>query len=80
MVLVAPRIVYSTLFFTLAMLLMLTTRPSPMFDADGRVVPFGVGANKTPFSLGATTVALAVLVFYVFALIDLVAPPGERAG
>lgn len=67
----ASRIVYSAAFFTLAMLLIITNKPSPMFDGrTGAPRPFGLGEDKTLFSLGAVTVALAVMSYYVFALID----------
>jgi hypothetical protein len=61
---------YSTLFYTLSMLLIITTKPVIMFDAGGSPRPFGLGTQKTLFSLGAVTVALAVMSYYVFALID----------
>ena len=70
--LVAPRVVYSTLFYTASMLLIIVSKPVLMFDAEGEPRAFGLGSDKTLFSLGATTVALAVMSFYVFALIDLV--------
>ena len=70
--LVAPRVVYSTLFYTASMALIILLKPMLLFDETGELRSFGFGTNKTLFSLGAITVALAVMSFYVFALIDLI--------
>lgn len=75
MTFVAPRVVYSALFYTLSMLLLIASKPSLMFNQHGKPIAFGLGTDKTLFSLGATTVALAIVSFYVFALIDLIFGP-----
>jgi hypothetical protein len=72
MKIVAPRVLYSVLFYAMAMALIIVSKPSPVFDAGGKPIEFGLGPDKTLFSLGAVTVALAVLSFYIFALIDMV--------
>ena len=69
---VAPRVIYSALFYTMSMLLIIMSKPLLMFDDEGKPRSFGLGSEKTLFSLGAITVALAVVSFYVFALIDLI--------
>jgi hypothetical protein len=45
-----------------------------MFTPDGDIKPFGVGGenNKTVFSLGVFVIVLAILSFYIFALLDLI--------
>jgi hypothetical protein len=43
-----------------------------MFENDGSLKQFGIGDEKTMFSLGVFTVVLAVLSFYVFCMIDLI--------
>lgn len=40
--------------------------------SSGQPIPFGLGPNKTLFSLGAATGALAVVTFYVFTLLDVI--------
>ena len=71
--LTASRLVYSILFFVLAMLILVVSRPSPLFDPSGQVRQFGLGGgDKTLCSLGVATVTIAVTSFYVFALIDMI--------
>jgi hypothetical protein len=69
--LVNRRIMYSAMFFTLAMLIVLISRPIPVFDEHGAPQRFGLGPHKTPFALGVVTVLIAVISFYVFMLIDI---------
>ena len=67
---IPQRIVYSSLFYTLSMILVVVSKPTGMFDEIGNPRGFGIGNEKTLFSLGVTTVVLAVISFYVFTLID----------
>lgn len=66
------RIIYASLFYLLLIILVLVTKPPMVFDEHGNVRPFGVGANKTIFSLGVLTVSLSIISFYIFCLIDLI--------
>ena len=69
----AARVIYSILFYALSMALIIVSRPKLIFDErSGDPLPFGIGEGKTLFSLGVVTVALALLAFYLFALIDMV--------
>jgi hypothetical protein len=68
----STRVVYSVLFYSLTQLLLVTAKPSVIFERNGDIKPFGVGSHKTMFSYGVFSVVLAILCFYVFALIDLV--------
>jgi hypothetical protein len=44
-----------------------------MFSTNGDVRPFGVGGdNKTVFSLGVFVIVLAIVSFYIFAVIDVI--------
>jgi hypothetical protein len=45
-----------------------------MFNHDGSIRPFGVGAgeNKTVFSFGVYVLVLAIMSFYLFSIIDMV--------
>lgn len=66
------RIVYSVLFYVMTMTLLVISKPKSIFDRDGSMRAFGVGEDKTLFSMGVYTVVLAVMSFYVFCVIDLV--------
>ena len=69
---VSPRVIYAVLFYVLLIVLISLSKPSIMFDDSGALKPFGIGEDKTMFSLGVFTVVLAVLSFYTFCFIDLV--------
>ncbi len=66
------RIIYSILFYILLIVLIIISRPSIMFEEDGSIKDFGIGDDKTMFSLGVFTVVLAILSFYIFCMIDLI--------
>lgn len=66
------RVIYSVLFYVLLIVLMIVSKPSVMFEENGNIKPFGIGDEKTMFSLGVFTVVLAIISFYLFCLIDLV--------
>lgn len=73
----AQRVVYSILFYVLALCLIIVAKPSFIFDTTSKEAckkpkPFGVGEGKSLYSLGVVTVALAVVSFYIFALIDMI--------
>lgn len=65
------RVVYSIIFYLLVVLLVFVAKPSIMFD-NGNIKPFGIGDNKTIVSVGVLSVALAIVSFYLFAVIDIV--------
>lgn len=71
------RVVYSVAFFILFMVLMVTAQPRWVFQEDGTPLPFGVGPNRTLFSLGSLTVACAAISLFSFALLDLVYKPSR---
>lgn len=66
------RVIYSTLFYVLVICLLIVSKPSFVFDDQGNMKHFGVGNDKTIFSLGVFVVALSIVSFYVFAVIDFV--------
>lgn len=66
------RIIYAILFYILLIVLIIISRPSIMFESDGSIKQFGIGEEKTMFSLGVFTVVLAILSFYIFCMIDLI--------
>ena len=65
------RLILSSSFFVLTMLLLATTKPSILFNDDGTIKEFGIGEDKTIYSLGVFVVAMCLIVFYVFSMIDL---------
>jgi len=66
------RIIYSILFYILLIILIILAKPSLMFDDNGLIKQFGIGENKTMFSLGVFTVVLSVISFYIFCIIDII--------
>lgn len=72
MVFVNSRIVYALLFYILLIVLLIVSKPSVMFERDGSIRPFGVGEDKTMFSLGVFSMVLAIVSFYIFCLIDMI--------
>ena len=69
----AARVVYSVLFYMLSMTLIMVSKPAAVFDeVTGKPLAFGLGEDKTLYSLGVVSVTLALVAFYMFALIDMV--------
>lgn len=66
------RLIPSVLCFILGMLIISFVKPSFLFDSrDGSIKEFGVGRNKTVYSMGVMVVTLSVLCFYLFSMVDL---------
>ena len=68
------RVVYSSIFFTLVMLIIFIMKPTWAFKKeDGKYVfkPFGLGKTNTLLAFGIVTVIVAVLSHAVFTLLDL---------
>lgn len=66
------RLVLSTMFFLLCMIIIMLMRPPFLFnDDDGSIKEFGVGLDKTIYSLGVVVVTLSIFSFYIFSMIDL---------
>jgi hypothetical protein len=68
------RVVYSILFYLLAILLLIVSKPSIIFKDNGDIRPFGVGGDedKTLFSFGVFAMILAIVSFYIFSVIDMI--------
>ena len=65
------RVVYSVLFYLLLILLLIISKPAFMFTKYGDIRIFGVGYGKTIFSFGVFVVALAIMSYYIFCVIDI---------
>lgn len=70
---VNQRVIYSAVFYVLIVMLIFVAKPSLMFDQNGQFKSFGIGTGqKTLFSFGVLVATVALLSFYLFAMIDLV--------
>lgn len=69
--LINHRSIYSVMFYVLVIVLIIVVKPSWLFHENGQVKGFGLGSNDTVFSLGVIVVALAIVAYYTFALIDI---------
>ena len=69
---VTSRIVYALLFYVLLVILLIISKPALIFEKDGSIKSFGVGEDKTMFSLGVFITVLAIFSFYIFALVDMI--------
>ena len=58
-------------FFVLSMLLIITSKPSFLFNSDGTIKEFGLDMNQTIYSLGVFVTTLCIIIFYMFSMIDL---------
>ena len=65
------RLIMSISFFVLSMLLIITSKPSFLFNPDGSIKEFGLDTNQTIYSLGVFVVTLCIIIFYIFSMIDL---------
>jgi len=65
------RLIMSISFFVLSMLLIITSKPSFLFNSDGSIKEFGLDTNQTIYSLGVFVVTLCIIIFYIFSMIDL---------
>ena len=72
MLLLGPRVVYSVMFYGLAMTLLIVSKPSYVFDRNGAVRGFGAGPHKTMYSLGVVSIVGAIFCFYIFAMLDMI--------
>lgn len=67
------RIIYSILFYVLLMILVVLAKPSFLFTNNSHELkPFGIGDQKTMFSFGVVAVIMAIVSFYLFAIIDMI--------
>jgi hypothetical protein len=54
------------------MLLIFVKKPKLMYDDNKQIKKFGTGKNETIYSLGVVSLVIAVIVFYIFCLIDMI--------
>jgi hypothetical protein len=68
----SKRTVYALLFYVLVVTLIIVSKPGLMFRSEGSVKPFGLGNEKTIFSLGIFCAVMAIMCSYVFTLVDVI--------
>lgn len=67
------RTMYSVIVFIMSMILIFITKPKLAFDKNGTLKKFGINdKSSTVYSVGVLSVVLAVLIFYLFCIIDLI--------
>lgn len=76
---ITSRVVYSLLFFAMSTVLLLVAKPSYMFDEEGHPKPFGIGPGKTPFSLGAALLVIALASFFLFSVLGMMSACSDAA-
>lgn len=65
------RIILSIIFFLMSMSLIIVVKPCFLFNKeDGSIKEFGVGLDKTIYSMGVVVVFLSIFSFYLFAILD----------
>jgi hypothetical protein len=68
----SKRTIYALLFYMLVVTLIIISRPGLMFTSGGNVKAFGLGNEKTIFSLGIFCAVTAIMCSYFFTLIDVI--------
>lgn len=66
------RIMYSILFFSLLMILIIVLKPRIMFTTENEIKHFGLKSDETIYSFGVFTIVSAIFSFYTFCLIDMI--------
>lgn len=66
------RVIYSLLFYILLLLLIISMKPSIIFNKDGSLKNFGLEKNETIYSLGVAVIIIAILSFYIFCILDII--------
>ena len=70
--LISSRLLYGTAFYILVVSLLVSVKPSLIFERTGKPKAFGIGRNKTLFAFGGVSAMLASICFFIFAWIDIV--------
>jgi len=68
----SSRIFYAIILYISIMTLLFIKKPLLLFDQHGNIKTFGVGNNRTIYSVGVLTVVTAILSFYLFCVIDMI--------
>ena len=67
------RLILSIIFFLMSMSMIIIMKPNSLFNAqDGSIKEFGVGLDKTIYSMGVVVVCLSIFSFYIFSIVDII--------
>lgn len=67
------RVVLSIIFLIMSMSIIILVKPDSLFNKkDGSIKEFGVGLDKTIYSMGVVVVMLSIVSFYTFSIIDII--------
>lgn len=64
------RLLYSLTFYLLLMTVIIMWKPNMLFDANGEIRTYGVNKGETIFSFGVISIVIAIMCFYVIAIVD----------
>ena len=67
----SSRLFFAVVLYVAIMLTVFYKKPQPIFDDDGKMVPFGLRHNQTIYSFGIFTASVAISIYLFFTLIDL---------
>lgn len=66
----SSRLIYTVIFYLLLMVIIFMQKPRIIFNEDNSLKNFGFGENQTLYSMGTFSIVIAIISFYIFALID----------
>ena len=66
------RVLVSSAIFILCMYSIYVLKPAFLFDSDGDLRQFGTKDTETIYSLGVISCVLAIILFYIVSLKDLI--------
>lgn len=67
----SSRLFFAVVIYVALMLTVFYKKPEPIFDSEGKMVPFGLRQNQTLFSFGVFTASIAIIIYLFFTFIDL---------
>lgn len=69
---VEKRVIFSSICLVVFMALISTQDMSLMYNKDNRLKPFGLGEDKTIYSLGLIVAVFSIICFFTFSFIDII--------
>jgi hypothetical protein len=72
MTFVNTRIIYAVMFYILLIMLVVVSKPAIIFETNGSIKRFGLGEDRTMFSMGVFSIVLAIISYYIFCMVDMI--------
>lgn len=69
---ISSRIIYATFFYIFVISIIILKQPDQFFDENGNILSFGTRDNQSIFSLNYLSCILAIVSYYIFAVIDFI--------